>query len=125
MSIAVEIALCLAPRQVLVWQQVLPAGACLHQAVAIATAQWQQHASSLPQEVVEATLAGPALAHWQWGVWGRIVPPEQVLVSGDRVEAYRPLLVDPKVARRERFARQGARGTGLFSKKRDNAKPGY
>lgn len=125
MTIELEVALCLAPRQVLVWQQTLPAGASLQDAVAIATAQWQQHASSLPKQVIEATLAGPALADWQWGVWGRVLPPEHVLVSGDRIEAYRPLLVDPKVARRERFAKQGARGAGLFSKKRDNAKPGY
>lgn len=125
MTIEVELALCLAPRQVLVWPQVLPAGACLQDAIATAIAQWQQHASSLPKELIEAMLAGPALADWQWGVWGRVLPPEHVLASGDRVEAYRPLLVDPKVARRERFAKQGARGAGLFSKKRDNAKPGY
>ena len=30
-----------------------------------------------------------------------------------------------KVARRERFARQGARGTGLFAKRRAGAKAGY
>jgi uncharacterized protein len=38
---------------------------------------------------------------------------------------YRPLLVDPKVARRERFRTQGARAAGLFAKKRPGAKPGY
>jgi hypothetical protein len=41
------------------------------------------------------------------------------------VELYRPLLVDPKVARRERFRRQGARNTGLFAQRRPGAKPGY
>jgi putative ubiquitin-RnfH superfamily antitoxin RatB of RatAB toxin-antitoxin module len=41
------------------------------------------------------------------------------------VEIYRPLTVDPKVARRERFAKQGARATGLFVKKRAGAKAGY
>jgi putative ubiquitin-RnfH superfamily antitoxin RatB of RatAB toxin-antitoxin module len=43
----------------------------------------------------------------------------------DRVEVYRPLRVDPKVARRERFVKQGARAAGLFVKRRVGAKPGY
>ena len=43
----------------------------------------------------------------------------------DRVEVYRALKVDPKVARRERFAKQGARTTGLFASKRPGAKAGY
>ena len=59
------------------------------------------------------------------GVWGRKAPIDQVLRDKDRVEVYRPLRVDPKVARRERFASQGSRGAGLFVKKRDGAKAGY
>jgi uncharacterized protein len=59
------------------------------------------------------------------GVWGRKARLAQVLREGDRVEVYRPLTVDPKVARRERFRKQGARAAGLFAKKRDGAKPGY
>ena len=59
------------------------------------------------------------------GIWGRVVLPEQVLCDGDRLELYRPLTVDPKVARRERFARQGARTTGLFSRQRPGGKAGY
>ncbi len=59
------------------------------------------------------------------GVWGRKVPPDQALKDGDRVEVYRPLRVDPKVARRERFRTQGARTAGLFATRRDNAKSGY
>jgi putative ubiquitin-RnfH superfamily antitoxin RatB of RatAB toxin-antitoxin module len=47
------------------------------------------------------------------------------LSAGDRVEVYRALTVDPKTARRERFARQGARTTGLFAKQREGAKAGY
>lgn len=60
-----------------------------------------------------------------WGIWGRLVAPEQVLCDGDRLELYRPLTVDPKVARRERFARQGARTTGLFARQRPGGKAGY
>ncbi len=59
------------------------------------------------------------------GIWGRKQPTSTLLRDGDRVELYRPLRVDPKVARRERFVGQGARGAGLFSKKRPGAKAGY
>jgi len=50
-------------------------------------------------------------------VWGRAATDSQAVRDGDRIEVLRALWVDPKVARRERFARQGARGTGLFAKK--------
>jgi putative ubiquitin-RnfH superfamily antitoxin RatB of RatAB toxin-antitoxin module len=59
------------------------------------------------------------------GVWGRKVALTHVLRDQDRIEIYRPLKVDPKVARRERFVRQGARTAGLFTKKRPGAKAGY
>ena len=59
------------------------------------------------------------------GVWGRRAPPGQALREGDRVEVCRPLLVDPKVARRERFQRQGARAAGLFARRRPGGKAGY
>jgi putative ubiquitin-RnfH superfamily antitoxin RatB of RatAB toxin-antitoxin module len=48
-----------------------------------------------------------------------------VLRDLDRIEIYRPLTVDPKVARRERFEKQGTSRAGLFSKRRPGAKPGY
>ena len=59
------------------------------------------------------------------GVWGKPIPAGRVLVEGDRLEVYRPLTVDPKVARRARFVRQGAKTAGLFAKKRPGAKAGY
>lgn len=59
------------------------------------------------------------------GVWGRKVNLSQLLRDNDRVEIYRPLTVDPKVARRERFVKQGARTAGLFVNKRSGAKAGY
>ena len=59
------------------------------------------------------------------GVWGRKARPDQSLRDRDRIEIYRALQVDPKVARRERFVKQGARTTGLFAKKRLGAKAGY
>ena len=36
------------------------------------------------------------------GVFGRIVKREDILKARDRIEIYRPLLVDPKEARRRR-----------------------
>jgi len=51
-------------------------------------------------------------------VWGRAAPPQQALRDGDRVEWCRPLRVDPKVARRERFRGQGSRKAGLFAGRR-------
>ena len=59
------------------------------------------------------------------GIWGSEVGWDQALKDGDRVELCRPLTVDPKVARRERFQRQGARGTGLFANRRKGGKAGY
>ena len=96
------------------------------------------------REVVEHTLAlvagvtvGQVLpqlaAHWQLhegqitavGIWGRKVPASHVLQPGDRLELYRALKVDPKVARRQRFKRQGAKRSGLFATRRPGAVPGY
>lgn len=59
------------------------------------------------------------------GIWGRKARLDQPLQPGDRIELVRELRVDPKVARRERFAGQGARGAGLFSRRRPGAKQGY
>ena len=59
------------------------------------------------------------------GIWGRKAPLSAPLRNLDRVEIYRPLKVDPKVARRARFASQGAKKAGLFAKRRAGAKTGY
>lgn len=60
-----------------------------------------------------------------FGIWGRKAAPEQILRDLDRIEIYRALTVDPKVARRERFVKQGSKGTGLFAKKRPGSAAGY
>lgn len=59
------------------------------------------------------------------GIWGRKVALDQLVRDQDRIEIYRELTVDPKVARRERFVKQGSKGTGLFAKKRPGAAAGY
>jgi putative ubiquitin-RnfH superfamily antitoxin RatB of RatAB toxin-antitoxin module len=40
------------------------------------------------------------------GIFGKAVRPETRLTDGDRVEVYRPLLIDPKEARRRRARRK-------------------
>jgi putative ubiquitin-RnfH superfamily antitoxin RatB of RatAB toxin-antitoxin module len=67
----------------------------------------------------------PELATLPAGIWNRKAARDAVLREGDRVAFCRALRVDPKVARRERFVGQGSRGTGLFSRRRPGAKPGY
>ena len=42
-------------------------------------------------------------AHGKVGIFGKLVKPDTVLKAGDRVEIYRPLIADPKDARRKRL----------------------
>ncbi len=91
-----------APREVLEWEVDMEPGATVAQAIG---------RSGLPR-------AQPAF-DWRAagvGIWGRRSGMHTLLREGDRVELYRPLRVDPKLARRERFARQGVRTAGLFAK---------
>ena len=75
----------------------LPEGACVGDAVA-ASGLCERH--GLPAAV-------------ETGVWGRKQPPQAPLRERDRVELYRPLQVDPKEARRQRYkrARQAVSGS--------------
>ncbi|MFT4242277.1 MAG: RnfH family protein [Acidovorax sp.] len=98
----VTLVACTGPREVREWALDLPPGAVVRDAL---------QAAGVEGESV--------------GVWGRAVSSDAALRDGDRVETYRPLKVDPKVARRERFARQGARTAGLFNRQRPGGKAGY
>jgi putative ubiquitin-RnfH superfamily antitoxin RatB of RatAB toxin-antitoxin module len=109
--LAVTVAIATGPRQVLEATLQLAEGAVLADAV--------QACRALPGLSTVDLPSMPA------GVWGRKATAQQVLKDGDRVELYRPLQVDPKRARRERFASQGARGAGLFAKRHPGAKAGY
>ena len=62
---------------------------------------------------------------WRVAVWGKSVDKNTLLKDGDRLEVLRPLLVDPKEARRLRINQQGIRAAGLFAKRRQGAKAGY
>jgi len=111
MGIRVTVVYSPAPREVCEVALVLEENSTLAQAL---------QASGLPQRFPELDPAQQGV-----GVWGRKASLEQTLRDLDRVEIYRPLKVDPKLARRERFQKQGARATGLFAKRRAGAKPGY
>lgn len=67
----------------------LPAGATVRDAL---------NRSGLLQRHTEIDPAAP-----RTGVWGKLRGLEDVLRERDRVEIYRPLLVDPKEARRLRY----------------------
>jgi putative ubiquitin-RnfH superfamily antitoxin RatB of RatAB toxin-antitoxin module len=45
------------------------------------------------------------LAQHKVGIFGKKVALSQILRDGDRIEIYRPLLIDPKQARRQRDSR--------------------
>jgi putative ubiquitin-RnfH superfamily antitoxin RatB of RatAB toxin-antitoxin module len=90
---------------------VLPEGASVLQAL---------QASGLLEEFAALDLQTATV-----GIWGSKCALGHVLRDNDRVEIYRPLKVDPKLARRARFQKQGARATGLFANRRKGAKAGY
>lgn len=99
------------PRQAREWTLDLPPGSTVQHALA---------QSGVLHDCPE--LAGAEL---QLGIWGRSCNADQTLKDEDRVEIYRDLRVDPKVARRERFTGQGVRSAGLFARKRVGGKAGY
>jgi putative ubiquitin-RnfH superfamily antitoxin RatB of RatAB toxin-antitoxin module len=110
----VVVTYCPAPRQVREWVVDLPdppAGNAAKQAVM--------------QCGVLSEFADLSLDSLKLGIWGKRCSLNQTLKDMDRIEIYRPLRVDPKVARRERFTRQGAKRAGLFATKRVGAKAGY
>ena len=115
-ELAITVCFSPAPRQVCELALPVPAGCTLQQAVALAAGQ-----AAWPDAWREA-------AQWHAlapSLWGRKVPWSTPLREGDRVELSRSLRVDPKVARRERFSKQGARRAGLFAKKRPGSAAGY
>ena len=109
--IAITVVFSAAPRSVQEIVLHVPNGCLAGDGLALAAPQWGIDAAQLQ-----------AL---DLGVWGKRVPAQHVLRDGDRLEIYRALTVDPKVARRERFVRQGAKSAGLFAARRAGGKAGY
>ena len=100
-----------APRQVREWIMELPAGTCAADAL---------EGSGVFEVFPQLEKGGLLL-----GVWGQRVNCQHILQPNDRLEISRCLLVDPKLARRERFKRQGSKAAGLFAGVRAGGKAGY
>lgn len=85
--LAVEVVYAMRGEQVLLSLEVRP-GTTVHEAI----------------EQSGITRSFPRLdpAHCEVGIFGKLVKPDRVLRAGDRVEIYRPLIADPKDARRKR-----------------------
>ncbi len=102
----ITVVCCIGPRATELYALCLPARSTVKQALLA----WRQNATH------------DAVAHLadavDVGIWGRKARLEQELREGDRLEIYRALTVDPKVARRERFKGQGTRTAGLFARRR-------
>lgn len=103
-TLCVSVVYCQAPRQCQHVELTLPVSSTV--ADALRASGWLAADDAAGQP--------PALSV---GIWGRKCAWDAVLHNGDRIELYRALTVDPKVARRERFRRQGARAAGLFSRR--------
>ena len=98
-NISIEVAYALPEKQRIVKLEV-PAGTTALEAVTL----------SKLDEVFEEIVVGPSL---EIGVWGKATSADRVLVAGERVEIYRPLLIDPKEIRKARAARaKAARSEG-------------
>ena len=96
--VSVVVAVGVSPREVRQAQVQLPVGSTVRQAL---------EQSGFMGAVPELDLAGLGAGVWSVGIWGRRSKASHVLQDGDRVEVVRRLLVDPKVARRERYRTQG------------------
>jgi hypothetical protein len=89
-ELRVEVVYCPRPGTCDVVPLVLPLGATLADAVA-ASGLVGRHA--LTVQTLRA------------GIWSKVREPAMPLRDHDRIEIYRPLIVDPKEARRQRYKR--------------------
>lgn len=88
------------PREVQLLTLVLPSGSTV--ADALRASGWLQ--------------AAPELATLPVGIWGKLQPAQTQLRDRDRIELYRPLRCDPKVARRERYQQKKQRSAASQGK---------
>jgi putative ubiquitin-RnfH superfamily antitoxin RatB of RatAB toxin-antitoxin module len=94
--LSIEVCYALADEQALITVE-LPAGATLQQAL---------EASGILRRYPNIDLGTQKV-----GVFGRLKTLETVLADHDRVEIYRPLLVDPKVSRQRRVEKTRKAGS--------------
>ena len=81
-------------------------------------AAWADHVDEQTIELADGATLGDALVAFDEvsaadvGVWGKSVPLDTPLKNGDRIERYRSLIADPKLARHRRANEQGYRWQG-------------
>ena len=83
-------------------------------------AAWADHVDEQTIELADGATLGDALVAFaigevsaaDVGVWGESVPLNTLLKNGDRIERYRSLIADPKLARHRRANEQGYRWQG-------------
>jgi putative ubiquitin-RnfH superfamily antitoxin RatB of RatAB toxin-antitoxin module len=61
-------------------------------------------ADALSKASVDADFRGVDLMNSPVGIFGKLTAKDQALKDGDRIEIYRPLAQEPKLARRKRAA---------------------
>jgi len=76
------------------------------QLVAIQVSVGSTVADAIEQSMVLQAFEGFELDPAKVGIFGRKASMTDVLRAGDRVEIYRPLIVDPKESRRQRALKQ-------------------
>ncbi|MFM0419810.1 RnfH family protein [Paraburkholderia aromaticivorans] len=94
--LSIEVCYALAGEQALIAVK-LPEGATLQQAL---------DASGILRRFPQIDLATQKV-----GIFGKLKPLDAVLADHDRVEIYRPLLVDPKVSRQRRVEKTRKAGS--------------
>ncbi len=102
-----------APRQVFELALELPAGACAQDALLV-SGLYEQHPNLAQHLQVKACVLD---------IWGIRVQLDSPLKNRDRLAVCRPLQIDPKAARRERFKRQGIKRAGLFAAAKSGKSP--
>jgi putative ubiquitin-RnfH superfamily antitoxin RatB of RatAB toxin-antitoxin module len=117
----IQVTLCwsLGARQVQEIHLLVPTGSTVQDVLRLGLAQ------CLQSQVTTDDTSLSSLQFQQPGIWGKKVTWAQVVQADDRIELYRPLKVDPKVARRQRFKRQGKGRTGLFANRKSGSAAGY
>lgn len=63
------------------------------------------------------------LAQFKTGIWNKAAKLDQPLQSRDRVEIYRPLIADPKAARKQRAKGDKPTGKNAASTRKAQAQP--
>jgi uncharacterized protein len=98
-TMQVELVYCAGPHQLQQTDLRLPPGSTVADALAASGFGFES----------QPPASAPAAAGLRVGVWGKAREPGHLLREGDRVEVYRSLLVDPKEARRLRYAQHKAK----------------